>query len=95
LYGRISERFAAFRAYVDEEIAAGRVGADPVAGRAEGALEQAVTDSLSQQKTNNYTVQQANASATAFAPGVGIMNERQELEIAIQAFKRLRPSVRS
>lgn len=48
--GRMSESFAAFRAYIDEEMAAGRAGAvDPAADLTEGEIERAVADSLSQQ----------------------------------------------
>lgn len=49
LSGRMNESFAAFRDYIDEEIAAGRAGVGPAAGLAEGAVEQAVASSLSQQ----------------------------------------------
>ncbi len=50
LSGRINASFAAFRDYIDEEIAAGRANLEPAASLAEGALEQAVADSLSQKQ---------------------------------------------
>jgi len=44
---RMSASFSAFREYINEEIAAGRVSAEEAAGFPVEAIEQAVADSLS------------------------------------------------